>query len=83
MCETRRTFYIHAGIQRLPLHAVLRARQIDCVECLVADRETDNNSERTEDQQVGGEEEEGPITSQHDPRLIRRTLTAVVYGLRL
>jgi Protein of unknown function (DUF3435) len=41
---------------------------------------------RTEDQQVGGEEEEdGPRTSQHDPRQesIRRTLTVVVYGLCL
>jgi hypothetical protein len=33
----------------------LRARQIDCVEC-----ETDNDGDRTEEQQVGGEEEGRP-----------------------
>jgi hypothetical protein len=51
----------------------LRARQIDCVECLVADRETDNDGDGTEDQHIGGKEEDGHSQSARSSSRIEDT----------
>ena len=51
----------------------MRARQIDCVECLVADRETDNDGDGTEDRHIGGKEEDGHSQSARSSSRIEDT----------